>query len=511
MEVNNLKHSSVSEINISEMETLLSNEVKLYPSSVHYFQNDVFFMGKDSGKKYLYVIHKEKNGASGLSEGTTVVTENEFVLNRYPLTTVNRKAVQKLFDFTNPVTAGLKNSFGFGDRIGLANPGHIRALKGFQFFPVLAQQSIRELTRTNRTPDQVMDAAVWSVFQEGYKSGFGADADHLKTTDDIDRLITAGFKMFTFDPGEYVENRADILDQPELMQLLNSYPWTELNDSLQDALKRYLNSPAAVNGLDLKPDQKSVLSAYTKYGRSLAHVKKLYTHLKTKYAGYDYEIEMSVDETQSVTSVFEHYFISTELHRLGIKYVSLAPRFVGDFEKGIDYKGDLGLFENEYKKHMLIAKHFGDYKISLHSGSDKFSVYNVIGKYKNVPVHVKTAGTSYLEALKVTAIRQPDLLREILEFAKGLYETEKLSYHVSAEINKIRQAESYSDAELIELFQSIDARQVLHVTFGKVLTDKNSNGKFLFKDRIIECLMKYEDTHYDVLIKHFTNHLVPFK
>ena len=98
----------------------------------------------------------------------------------------------------------------------MANHAHIRSLEGSEFRPILAQQSIRELTRTKRTPDNVMDAAIWAVFQEGYKSGFGSDADHLKTEADIDLMINAGFTMFTFDPSEFVINEADSIDIPSL-------------------------------------------------------------------------------------------------------------------------------------------------------------------------------------------------------------------------------------------------------------------------------------------------------
>ena len=94
----------------------------------------------------------------------------------------------------------------------------------------------------------------------------------------------------------------------------------------------------------------------------------------------------------------------SELLRLGVKFVSLAPRFVGRFEKGVDYIGDLALFEAELAQHAAVQKHFGNYKISIHSGSDKFSIYPLFAKYTEGKVHLKTAGTSYLEALRVMAI-----------------------------------------------------------------------------------------------------------
>ena len=129
--------------------------------------------------------------------------------------------------------------------------------------------------------------------------------------------------------------------------------------------------------------------------------------------------------------------MASELNRLGVKIVSLAPRFIGDFEKGIDYKGDIELFKKEYLKHVKISEYFGSYKISLHSGSDKFGVYKAIGSLKRGYTHVKTAGTSYLEAIKVVAFAEPKEFRKILDFARIEYEKEKESYHVSAELKML--------------------------------------------------------------------------
>ena len=149
----------------------------------------------------------------------------------------------------------------------------------------------------------------------------------------------------------------------------------------------------------------------------------MYRHIKSTMGDRPFEVEVSVDETASVTTPFEHWLVATELRRLGVEWIGLAPRFVGDFEKGIDFRGDLDIFRAEYIKHLAIAEAVGPYKISIHSGSDKFSVYQVIGDIGAGGVHVKTAGTSYLEALRTVAARDPVLFREILDFSRALYET----------------------------------------------------------------------------------------
>src|SRR5690606_12602301 len=113
------------------------------------------------------------------------------------------------FDYTKPRAFGTKiATIGLGDRLGLASPGHIKTIAGRNIRPILAQQSIRELNLTNRTYEDVLDAAAFAVFQEGYKDGWGADGDHLKTTADIEYALGLGFSMLTLDASEHIDNEA---------------------------------------------------------------------------------------------------------------------------------------------------------------------------------------------------------------------------------------------------------------------------------------------------------------
>jgi tagaturonate epimerase len=498
--------------NTGQKELFAIKGVNIYPQSFREYQDKEFYIGKEKGIKYLFIKYLSGEDPAAINFSGEIVSSGNVYIKKCPLTTANRMEIQKLFDFTRPVVIGLNNSFGFGDRLGLANPAHLRSLSNSSFKPVLAQQSIRELNRTNRTPAEVMDAAVWAVLQEGYTEGFGADADHLKTTEDIDLMISNGFRMFTFDPGEYVHNEADVYSPEELKIALRKIDWEGLRINYNDLVGTYADREISFDlSFSMHPDEVSVIRAAVKYGDAIAHIKKLYDHMEMSYPDYQYEVEISVDETSSVTSAFEHFFIASELKRLGVEIISLAPRFVGDFEKGIDYKGDPGLFKNEYLRHVKIARYFGNYKISLHSGSDKFIVYKLIGSLNAGFTHIKTAGTSYLEALKVTAIKDTALFREILDYCRALYETEKKSYHVSADISRIAPAADYSDEKLVSFFQSDDLRQVLHVTYGRVLTDRDENGRYIFKDRLFDCLTSNEETHYDLLVKHFRKHLEPFE
>ncbi len=154
-------------------------------------------------------------------------------------------------------------------------------------------------------------------------------------------------------------------------------------------------------------DEHTLLKAAVKYGRAIAFVAGMYRHLQKAAGKQPFELEVSVDETEQPTSHAEHVYIASELTRLGVQWVSLAPRYVGRFEKGVDYIGDLPAFEADFAGHAAIARHFGPYKLSLHSGSDKFSIYPIAARLSRGLVHLKTAGTSYLEALRTIACHRP--------------------------------------------------------------------------------------------------------
>lgn len=430
-----------------------------------------------------------------------------------PCSAHNAAALRDRLPWLRPRTLGLRTSAGMGDRLGLATPGHVQAMRvaGHGVAPIFPQQSIREMNRTHRTAQQVMDDAIWGIFAEGWRDGFGADADHLKMPADIDTCVAAGYTFFTIDPGEHVDDRAESAAATELRQLFAALPWTQLEDTPTDALSRYGNLSLAIEGHTIAFDQTAAMRAAAKYGRAIAHVAHMYRYLQAASGGRPTELEVSVDETEHVTSHAEHVYIASELRRLGVKWVSLAPRYIGRFEKGVDYIGDLGAFEDDFAVHAAIARHYGPYKLSLHSGSDKFSVYPIAMRQTRGLVHLKTAGTSYLEALRTIAALDPALFREIYVFARERYATDKASYHVSAELDRAPLPQDLTDAELPALLSQFDAREILHVTFGSVLTTRTEQGGWLFYDRCMALLRGNPDAYAKNLAAHFVRHLQPFE
>ena len=229
-----------------------------------------------------------------------------------------------------------------------------------------------------------------------------------------------------------------------------------------------------------------------KYGRAIRHTVGMYHRLSELKESFDFEI--SVDETDAPTTPLEHYFIANELTRLGVKYTSLAPRFIGRFEKGVDYIGDLVALDAEMAKHAAVTAHFGTYKLSLHSGSDKFSVYPLILKHWGSHLHIKTAGTSYLEALRTLTVTDPALFEKIWELGLKSYNADRATYHVSADTALVP-----SGLALPTLLDDFHAREILHVTFGSALTQ--------FGAEIKNALVRHAGMYNANLQKHFRKHL----
>jgi len=474
-------------------------DVTIYDKSLVAHEGTSYFIGKHkkSGEKCLGVIGNTAGFSGAENEGGALLC---------PLIPENAAVIRARLPWLNPVPLGRQTSFGFGDRLGSATPGHIQAMRTAvnkkPIAPIFAQQSVRENTRTGRTPQQVTDFAMWGILQEGWRNPWGADADHVKEIADLPPFVKAGYTFYTIDPSDHVDNDAQSDSLGTLKEKAAQIPWDKLDTTFEDMLHAYCRTPFQLEGLTLEFDEEIVLRALVKYGRAIVHTLAIAEALDSQMARQSYDLEMSIDETDTPTSIHEHFFIANELLERNVPVVSLAPRFVGKFQKGVDYMGNLAEFEAELTKHVAILHHFNAYKLSIHTGSDKFSIYGAINKRARGYVHVKTAGTSYLEALRVVAQRETALFRKMLNLARQRFEKDRKTYYIDAQLSRVPSNDDLGDADLPALFDQFDARQVLHVTFGSILDEYGNELRAL--------LDKYEDDYRDGLEKHFVRHLSPF-
>ncbi len=426
---------------------------------------------------------------------------------RCPMGAANLAALRHVLPNLTPVPLGTRASAGFGDRLGLATPGHVDAMRASRaegrIFAVFAQQSMRENARTGRTPQEVLDDATAGAFAAGWRHPLGADADHLKTEADIDLCVEAGYSMFTIDPGDHVVDEADTLRGGALQDAFERRPpWPALDSSPDDLVARLGDHELEIAERPLRFTEEELARAAVKYGAAVAHVARLARHLRAQAGPERAELEISVDETATPTSLAEHAYLALELRRLGVDWVSLAPRFVGAFEKGVDFIGDLSRLAADLAGHGSVAAALGDYKLSLHSGSDKFAVYPIAAAALGARVHLKTAGTSYLEALRVAGAVEPELLHAVVRLGLERFEDDVKSYHVSGSPDGVPDPDTLPGSALLALLEQRDARQVLHVTFGSALARHG--------ERLRALLREHEGAYRDALRRHFERHLAPF-
>ncbi|MBA3824032.1 MAG: hypothetical protein H0X24_09055 [Ktedonobacterales bacterium] len=466
-----------------------------------------YWLEESGGQRQLAVLAPPDHAALADLAGQPGGERDGYHLTLAPADHATARWLRGALPWLTPRPIGQHTSAGFGDRLGLATPGHIRALRevlaatpGATIAPIFAQQSIREMARTHRTPAAVLNDATWGTFAAGWVAGVGADADHLKTPEDIDACAAEGYSLYTIDPGLHVDDAADGDDPATLHTKLGAVPWDRLETTAADFLRRYAGRTFALEARSLTLSEPEVIRAAVKYGAAIAYVARMYRHLITK--GIPTELEVSVDETATPTTAAEHLIFASELRRLGVQWVSLAPRFVGAFEKGTDYIGDLDALRADLAVHAQIARVLGPYKLSLHSGSDKFSVYPLFVEATHGVGHLKTAGTSYVEALRVIAAADPALFREILRFDAGRYPTDRATYHVSAEVARLPDPAQVPVGELAALLNNHDVRQVVHVTYGSTLDQ--------FHDAIFGVLRANQGGYDAVIARHFVRHLAPF-
>ncbi|MDR2101668.1 MAG: tagaturonate epimerase family protein [Treponema sp.] len=409
-----------------------------------------------------------------------------------PLTHENAEVLRKLFPFTAPVRVLRQDrSFGVGDRLGIAVFGHIRLFEQYDAYPVFAQQSIRELNLTNRTFEDVLDTVTFAVFREGFKKGFGADGDHLKTVKDVEYALSLGFSMITLDCSDHIKNDVTETNAPALPK---------------QYADKYLGKKFDIGeGISLSFSEGELKTILAIYGEAIDFAADMYNRF-LRDGKYQADFEISIDETLAPTTPLQHFFVARELIDAGVSFATLAPRFCGEFQKGIDYVGNLAQFEEEIKIHAVIARHF-KYKLSIHSGSDKFSVFPSIGRETRGVFHVKTAGTNWLEAMRVVAMTSADLYREVHNYARSAFGEAAKYYHVTTDLSKIPDVNTLKDEDLPALFNQNDARQLIHITYGLILNKKNADGSFAFRDRLYKLWKNQEGEYAAALVRHIGKHL----
>jgi len=289
-----------------------------------------------------------------------------------------------------------KYSFGIGDRFGKQGKSQLSAVirakeQGIHVVPVW-NKSFREHEIIGTRPDQVREEADQAVQTLGWKGSYHVDADHvaLKTVSSF----LKGSDFYTLDVADFIGKSAEKNDMDAFMDKAKQYAG--------EIILPILDQEISVSEADIYEIAEKYLYAVKEAGR-------LYRHILERKGADSFITEVSMDETDLPQTPVELYFILFMISLEKIPAQTIAPKFSGRFNKGVDYVGDTGQFHEEFEQDVsvidLARKTFSlpdNIKLSVHSGSDKFSIYAAIRdtlKKFNAGVHVKTAGTTWLEEL----------------------------------------------------------------------------------------------------------------
>ena len=325
----------------------------------------------------------------------------------------------------------------------------------------------------------------------------------------------AGFTFFTIDPSPEVDGQADDYAEPPNYEPNSPPSPTDIDWVDKYRAKKSNSKPATSSTLDAQPviaRRRQIRPRHQYHGLELARTSKA----ATKNSARTMKSNSPSMKPPQPTTLAEHYIIADQVRCGGMKLVSLAPRFVGDFEKGVDYKRGRATagFEKALADHAAIPEQLGPYKLSLHSGSDKLSIYALRPAPPEGMFHVKTAGTSYLEALRVVARHDEPLFRasSISPAAAMMWTKQHItSAQRSPRCRRppiVKDPRKLEDLYL-ERWENVPpgcgftqpGRQILHCTFGSTLTHPR------YKTAIQAVVAAHPATCQEVLRDHFVRHL----
>jgi len=390
-----------------------------------------------------------------------------------------------------------KYSFGIGDRFCHQGKPQLAALikakeQGLDITPVW-NKSHREHTIIGTSPADTRKEADDAVTAYDWDGPYFVDADHIGLNN-VDGFIESS-DFFTLDVADFISKRADETDVHSFVQ----------------KYKKYIG-PLAIDGIDetFNISEEQIKTIADKFLLAVKQAGNIYRHIEAAKGKVDFITEVSMDETDQPQTPMEMFFILAAIADEGIPAQTIAPKFTGRFNKGVDYVGNVRGFAKEFEEDLAVVafavKEFGlpeNLKLSIHSGSDKFSIYGPIAKALkkfDAGLHIKTAGTTWLEELIGLAMAAPDGLSIAKEvYAGALSRMDELCgpYETVIDIDRaklptVQEVDKWDGERFASVLRheqsceqyNLNFRQLLHVAY-KVAAEMGT--------RFSDALEKYED------------------
>lgn len=385
-------------------------------------------------------------------------------------------------------------SFGIGDRFAHEGEAQLRAIvkaveKGISITPVW-NKSNREHTIVHSEPIGTRKEADAAVAALNWQGQYLVDADHINMST-VEAFI-AGSDFFTLDVASFV-------NKPALPESVTAFKQS------CGALGNSVTIPCIAEPI---PVNDTVLEdVATRYLAAIQEAGRIYRRIEAAKGIGNFVTEISIDEVEKPQTPADMFFILKMIADFGIPVQTIAPKFSGRFNKGVDYRGDIEQFAREFEEDILVidyaVKNFGlpaNLKLSVHSGSDKFTIYPVMSaliKKHDKGIHVKTAGTTWLEEVIGLALAGGGALETAKEiYAKSLARKEELCAPyadvIDIDVSKLPSAEevaAWDGQKFADTLRHIpdcpdynpDFRQLIHVGY-KIASEMGARFTNLLKE-----------------------------
>ncbi len=371
-----------------------------------------------------------------------------------------------------------KYSMGIGDRFARQGEAQLEALikaknNGINVIPVW-NKSHREHTIVKTQPESVKREADAATSSLNWDGSYYVDADHINMSN-VDFFLESS-NFFTLDVADFIDKPASKEDIEAFANRFKKYCGT-------------LELPGLEENLLITEDELSRIA--TKYLLAIQEAGKIYRHIASKKGAENFITEVSMDETELPQTPIEMLFILAAIADEEIPAQTIAPKFTGRFNKGVDYVGDVTVFEKEFNQDLAVisfaVKEFGlpeNLKLSIHSGSDKFSIYGPINKAIkkfDAGLHLKTAGTTWLEEIIGLAEAGDNgliIAQDVYRYSYQRYDELCAPYATVIDIDKERlpspdDVDKWSSSQFVNALRHIPdhpeynngLRQLLHVGY----------------------------------------------
>jgi hypothetical protein len=307
-----------------------------------------------------------------------------------------------------------KYSFGIGDRFAQQGEAQLKAIikakeMGIEIVPVW-NKSNREHEIIHSSPADTRAEADKAVRALNWSDDYHVDADHINLNT-VDAFIEHS-DFFTLDVADYIGSEVSEQEIEKFLALAASY-------------EGVLKIPGIDEPFQVSKDE--LVGIANNFLGAVREAAAIYNHIADQKGVNNFIAEVSMDEVENPQTPVELFFILMMIQQYGIPAQTIAPKFTGRFNKGVDYVGDVEQFTKEFEQDLLVidfaVKTFGlpdNLKLSVHSGSDKFTIYPIMGKLiqkYGKGIHVKTAGTTWLEEVIGLAMAG----KRALKMAKSIY------------------------------------------------------------------------------------------